>query len=74
MLEQDTPERHQELESCEVEAAARELTKIGDQPAFEAKLRELAELKLPDLNANDIEGAMLILAGTARSMGIEITD
>jgi large subunit ribosomal protein L11 len=39
-----------------------------------AKLRELAELKLPDLNANDIEGAMLILAGTARSMGIEITD
>jgi large subunit ribosomal protein L11 len=39
-----------------------------------AKLRELAELKLPDLNANDVEGAMLILAGTARSMGIEITD
>lgn len=39
-----------------------------------AKLRELAQLKLPDLNANDEEGAMLILAGTARSMGIEITD
>jgi len=39
-----------------------------------AKLRELAQLKLPDLNANDVEGAMLILAGTARSMGIEITD
>lgn len=38
------------------------------------KLRELAELKLPDLNANDVEGAMQILAGTARSMGIEITD
>jgi large subunit ribosomal protein L11 len=36
------------------------------------KLRELAELKMPDLNANDIEGAMKILAGTARSMGIEI--
>lgn len=39
-----------------------------------AKLRELAQLKLPDLNAKDEEGAMLILAGTARSMGIEITD
>jgi large subunit ribosomal protein L11 len=36
------------------------------------KLRELAELKMPDLNANDIESAMKILAGTARSMGIEI--
>ena len=38
----------------------------------EAQLRELAQLKLPDLNANDIEGAMKILSGTARSMGIEI--
>ncbi len=36
------------------------------------QLRELAELKLPDLNANDIEGGMKILAGTARSMGIEV--
>lgn len=39
-----------------------------------AKLRELAELKMPDLNANDIDGAMKILAGTARSMGIEVKD
>jgi large subunit ribosomal protein L11 len=38
----------------------------------EAKLRELAELKLKDLNAKDIDGAMKILAGTARSMGIKI--
>lgn len=38
----------------------------------EAKLRELAELKMPDLNANDVDAAMKILAGTARSMGIEI--
>jgi len=36
------------------------------------KLRELAELKMPDLNANDIDSAMKIIAGTARSMGIEI--
>ena len=38
----------------------------------EAQLREMATLKLPDLNANDIEGAMKILAGTARSMGIKV--
>ncbi|MBI4022845.1 50S ribosomal protein L11, partial [Candidatus Berkelbacteria bacterium] len=39
-----------------------------------AKLRELAEQKMPDLNANDVDAAMSILAGTARSMGIEIVD
>ena len=38
----------------------------------EAQLRELAQLKMPDLNANDVESAMKILAGTARSMGIQI--
>jgi large subunit ribosomal protein L11 len=36
------------------------------------KVREIAELKMQDLNANDIESAMKIIAGTARSMGIEI--
>jgi large subunit ribosomal protein L11 len=38
----------------------------------EAQLREMATLKLPDLNANDIDSAMKILAGTARSMGIKV--
>jgi large subunit ribosomal protein L11 len=37
-----------------------------------AKLKEIAEKKMPDLNANDIEGAMKIVEGTARSMGIKI--
>lgn len=36
------------------------------------KLQEIAQLKLPDLNANDIEAAMKIIAGTARSMGVEV--
>jgi large subunit ribosomal protein L11 len=36
------------------------------------KLREIAELKAKDLNANDIEGAERIIAGTARSMGIKV--
>jgi len=37
-----------------------------------AKLREIAEAKMPDLNANDVEAAMKMIAGTARSMGVEI--
>jgi large subunit ribosomal protein L11 len=37
-----------------------------------AQLREIAEKKMPDLNANEIEEAEKIIAGTARSMGIEI--
>ena len=36
------------------------------------QLRQIAETKMQDLNANDIEAAMKIVAGTARSMGIEI--
>ncbi len=36
------------------------------------QLREIAEKKIGDLNANDVEAAMQIIAGTARSMGIEI--
>ena len=39
-----------------------------------AQLREIAEIKLPDLNAYDVEGAMKIVEGTARNMGIKIVD
>jgi large subunit ribosomal protein L11 len=38
------------------------------------QIREIAELKKPDLNAADIEAAMRMIAGTARSMGLEIAD
>ena len=38
----------------------------------EDQLREIAEIKMPDLNANDIEAAMEIVAGPARSMGVRI--
>ncbi len=37
-----------------------------------AKLEEIATLKMPDINANDIEAAKKIIAGTARSMGVEV--
>jgi large subunit ribosomal protein L11 len=36
------------------------------------QLRQIAETKLPDLNANDIDAAMTIIAGTARSMGVTV--
>ncbi len=39
-----------------------------------ATLKEIAEIKLPDLNAYDVEEAMKIVAGTAKNMGIEIKD
>ena len=39
-----------------------------------AQVREIAEVKMPDLNAYDVEAAMKIVAGTARSMGIEVED
>jgi large subunit ribosomal protein L11 len=38
------------------------------------KAREIAEMKMPDLNANDIEAATNIIAGTARNMGIVVED
>lgn len=38
------------------------------------QLREIAQTKLPDLNANDIDAAMNIIAGTARNMGVTITE
>ena len=39
-----------------------------------AQVREIAEAKRPDLNAIDVEGAMAQIAGTARSMGIDVVD
>ena len=38
------------------------------------QLKKIAEIKMPDINANDLEAAMAIVAGTARSMGIEVAD
>jgi len=47
-----------------------------DEPMVlpKAKLREIAEIKARDLNANDVQGAEKIIAGTARSMGIKVED
>ena len=45
-------------------------TKVGT--VTRAQVREIAQLKLPDLNANDIDAAMKTVEGTARSMGIDV--
>jgi large subunit ribosomal protein L11 len=39
-----------------------------------AQVREIATTKMPDLNANDLDAAEKIIAGTARSMGVDVTD
>ena len=44
--------------------------KVGN--VSRAQVREIAETKMPDLNANDIDAAMLIIEGTARSMGLTV--
>ncbi len=47
-------------------------TKVGK--ITKAQIREIAELKMPDLNAASIETAMSMIAGTARSMGVVVED
>jgi large subunit ribosomal protein L11 len=47
-------------------------TKVGS--VTRDQVRKIAEIKMPDLNANDIDAAMKIIAGTARSMGIEVSN
>jgi len=47
-------------------------TKVGK--VTRAQLKKIAELKMQDLNASDLESAMRMIAGTARSMGLEVAD
>jgi large subunit ribosomal protein L11 len=47
-------------------------TKVGR--ITRAQVREIAQLKMPDLNANDVEAAMRQVAGTARSMGVDVEE
>ncbi len=49
-----------------------EPNKVKVATVSRASVQEIAEIKMPDLNANDIEAAMKIVEGTARSMGIEV--
>ena len=63
--------------SIMIKKAANIKKAAGDQKVKAGKitvdqLREIAEYKMPDLNANDVEAAMRIVAGTAKNMGVEV--
>lgn len=57
-----------------IETASGEPNKKKVAKLPRSKVREIAELKMPDLNAASVEAAMRMVEGTARSMGIEIID
>lgn len=57
-----------------LESASGEPNKVKVAKVKRDKVREIAETKKEDLNANDLEAAMRMIEGTARSMGIEIID
>ena len=60
--------------AAKVEKGSGEPNRVKVATVTKAQVREIAQLKLPDLNANDIEMAMRIVAGTARSMGLEVVE
>lgn len=55
-----------------LETASAEPNRVKVGKLTPAQVKEIAEIKMPDLNANSIEAAMKIVAGTARSMGVEV--
>lgn len=57
-----------------VERGSNEPNKKRVGSISQTQLREIAQTKLPDLNANDIDAAMKIVAGTAKNMGVAITE
>ncbi|MFZ3063287.1 MAG: 50S ribosomal protein L11 [Actinomycetota bacterium] len=61
-------------EAAGVEKGSGEPNKTKVATISRDKIKEIAEKKLPDLNAADLEGAIRIIEGTARSMGIEVTE
>ena len=60
--------------AAKVQKGSGEPGRSGIGSVSKAQLREIAELKMQDLNANDIDAACKILAGSARSMGIQVTE
>ena len=58
--------------ACGLDSGSAEPHKVKVAKIPRDKVKEIAELKMPDLNANDVDAAMNIIAGTARSMGVEV--
>ena len=60
--------------ACKLEKASAAPNKNKVAKITKAQVEEIAKLKMPDLNANTLESAKSMIAGTARSMGIEVVD
>ena len=60
------------LEAAGIEKGSGEPHKEKVGTITSAQIKEIAEIKMPDLNASDVESAMRMIAGTARSMGIVV--
>ena len=58
--------------AAKVEKGSGEVPRVKAGKVSKAKVEEIAKTKMPDLNTNDLEAAMKIVSGTARSMGIDI--
>ena len=60
--------------ACGIESASAAPNKNKVAKITKAQIEEIAKIKMPDLNANTLESAMSMIAGTARSMGVEVVD
>ncbi len=60
--------------ACKLEAASARPNRDKVATITKAQIKEIAELKMPDLNAASLETAMSMIAGTARSMGVVVED
>ena len=60
--------------ACNIETASGRPNRDKVAQITKAQVKEIAELKMPDLNAASVEAAMSMVAGTARSMGIVVSD
>ena len=60
--------------ACNIKSGSATPNKTKVATISKAKLQEIAEMKMPDLNAANVESAMSMIAGTARSMGITVED
>jgi large subunit ribosomal protein L11 len=61
------------LKAAGLDTGSGEPHKVKAGSITKAQVREIAEVKMPDLNANDVEAAMKIIEGTARQMGITVS-
>ena len=60
--------------ACNIQSGSGQPNKVKVATISKDKIKEIAELKMPDLNAASIEAAMSMIAGTARSMGITVEE